>query len=151
MAQGERDTETILRQYGKYLEGFIRESNPLATPQELLAQMDVFPIIIDGVEIGIVGLKVQPTKVGSVAIIKVLYIEPQYRGGRLGLVLEQLFQRFAEQGITHVEGWAVPLVAHWLQKHWGLVPKLRVYHEEVKPLLARIAKIREIKNGSSPG
>lgn len=143
------DPERISRlsaEYGALLDGFIKEASPFATREQLLAHMDILPIIFNGVRAGIVGLTLEPTKVGKVAIIKLLYLEPQYRKEKLGPVLENLFVRFKAEGITHVEGWALPYIADWLEEHWKVTPKLKVYHEDLGRLMGRIAEIKTNKS-----
>lgn len=128
-------------EYGPLLDAFIKEVSPFATRESLLAQAEIMPIIFNDIRIGIVGIKVEPTRVGKVGIVKLMYLEPRYRKEKLAVVLEQICLRFKQEGITHIEGWSLPMVADWFERELKVSAKLRVYHEEVSTVLERLAAI----------
>ena len=128
-------------EYGPLLDAFIKEVSPFATRESLLSQMEIMPIIFNNERIGIVGIKVEPTKVGKVGIVKLMYLEPRYRKEKLAVMLEQICRRFKQEGITHIEGWSLPGVANWFERELKVSAKLRVYHEEVSTILDRLTEL----------
>lgn len=136
------DSNRALSSYHHLIEAFIQETHTLLSVEELLASMEVFPIQLDEKLIGVVGMNIQLTPVGKAAIIRMLYVEPVYRGRRAWPVFEQLFDRLLEEGFTHVEGWAYPRMSRWLGRSWGITPKLYVYHEHLPRLRQKMAQLR---------
>jgi hypothetical protein len=128
--------QEVIEKYGHYLDAFIKEINPYTSKEEILSQMDVYPIVVDDRTIGVVGLNTQKTRVGGCVIIRLVYVEPAYRGKKLLPLGQHLINQFRSQGFTHMECWALPRISDWLEKTLGLKPKLRVYHESLEKLAA---------------
>lgn len=126
--------KSALELYRPFIESFIKETQALTTAEEMVKLMDLVPIIFEDKTIGVVGLTAQRTPVGRAAIIRMLYVEPRYRGTQIWTIFEQLFDGMIQQGFTHVEGWANPRMAEWLERSWKIKPKLLVYHEHLRNL-----------------
>ena len=122
---------TLAEPFSSYLDAFIKEVNPFTTREQIFLDMNVFPIIIAGAAIGIIGISTEKNNVGKYAKIRLIYIAPQYRGKYLKEISVNLVQRFAEQGFTHIEAWALPGIGKWLERRYSIRPKLRVYHEAI--------------------
>lgn len=137
-----QNREEIEKLYGNYLDGFISEVNPLTSRAEILSQMDIHPIVFEARTVGILGMNMKKTAVGSVAIIRLIFLEKAYRGDRMAGILEQLFDQFARDGFTHVESWTLPHISEWLKERWKLKPKIFVYHEHLESLRKTIRDLK---------
>lgn len=137
----------IEKLYGHYLDGFIREVNPHTSRAEILSQMTIHPIIFETNTAGILGMTIHKKSTGALAVIRLIYLEKQYRGHRMGEILEQLFDTLAQQGFTHVESWTLPHISDWLHSNWKIQPKVFVYHEDLAKLRQ---KIKDLKNEPNP-
>ena len=138
----ESNATEALSLYGSFLDKYIAEVNRNLTKEQLVADMNIYPIFIEGVTAGIVGINTSESPAGRAAIIRILYIDKEHRGKKLGPVIDGLFEKFKELGFTHAEGWSYPPYAKHLAKRYGIEPKIMVFHEPLEVYLNAIAARR---------
>lgn len=128
----------------EYLERYIEEAKVPATKEELKAFSTYAPIMLDGVEVGILGLDIVPSDVlGQVAVIKLIYIKPEFRGNFRGVALS-IFQALYDQGIYHVELHTNRKISKWLRRYTKNYPVVYVHWGKVEEMLS---KLKEGSNG----
>ena len=138
----ESNAAEALQLYSGYLDKYILEVNRSLTKEQIVADMNIYPIMFEGVVAGIVGINTSESPWGRTAIIRILYLDKQHRGKKLGPVIDGLFEKFKELGFTHAEGWSYPPYAKHLAKRYSIEPKILVFHESLDLFLSRIAERR---------
>lgn len=140
-----QNREESERLYGHYLDGFIREVNPATSREEILSQMNIHPIFFEKILAGIIGMTVHQIKGGALATIRLIYLEQQYRGDKMETILQQLFDKLSSEGFTHVESWALPHIATWLETRWKIKPRMFVFHENLNKLKGSIVELKKLR------
>ncbi|MEM3062493.1 MAG: hypothetical protein QW303_02960 [Nitrososphaerota archaeon] len=121
------DLENALK---KYLE----ECKIPMTVNELITYTQYLPIYLDDKEAGILGLDIIPSEIlGQVAVIKLIYIYPEYRGN-FKAVAVCILEALENKGIKFVELHTNKKISKWLRYYAKSYPDIFIHFGEVTKL-----------------
>jgi hypothetical protein len=114
------------------IQEYLKEIKSPLRVDEFLREQLVAPIRIDGMLMGFWGLRVRSLGgAGKLATIKAFYLRRAQRGKHLNRAADDLIRGLTKQGVTELEIWAHPKVQFWLEKRYGIKPKICITHNRI--------------------
>jgi hypothetical protein len=127
-----KDQAELLKVLAPLIEEYLVETKIGVNIVEYLQELVISAIEIDGTLIGFWGLRVRPLLKGKLATVKAIYFRKQYRGQYLNRAADDFIRKLSEQGVTELEIWAYPQILRWLEKRYGVQPKIYVTHNPIE-------------------
>ena len=117
--------EPLIREY-------LLEINYRTSVDAYLKELTISPILLDGILMGFWGLQIRTVaNARKLATMKALYLKKEFRGRYLDRAADDLIRGLAKQGVTDVEIWSFAHVQEWLEKRYGIKPKIFVTYNSI--------------------
>jgi len=123
----------------KLIEQYVDASKSVLSAKEMKGNYSLIPIMEDGEEIGFFALQFSNLeKLGQLAIVEAVYLDPDHKGRGLRFYLPQLFMSLQDMGIEWIQGNAEPVIAKFLERRYDIKPQSMRYLEPIQKLTGRI-------------